>query len=82
MGKHYPSCRYHPEKEPVIVVSAEHEEKLGDGWYESPADFGIETAPGLVADPVIAEKRKQFLAAQDKEPIKIVRKKSKPGASE
>lgn len=54
----YPKFKYHPEKDPVIVHSKEHEKSLGDGWHNSPADYGVETCPGPTPDPVIASKKK------------------------
>lgn len=63
MRKVYPSQRYHPEHDPVTVRSAEEDEAL-TGWYESPADYGVETCPGPVPDPVIAEKREAYLRAK------------------
>jgi len=54
----YPSFRYHATEEPKIVNSPEEEKELGKGWEDSPAAFGIETAPGVKPDPAIAKARK------------------------
>lgn len=65
MAKHYPSKRYHPEHaEPRTVHSAEEDAALS-GWFESPADYGIETCPGRVPDPVIAAKREAYIKAKE-----------------
>jgi hypothetical protein len=68
--KVYPSTRYHPQLGHKLVKNAEEDARLV-GWFESPADFGVETCPGKVPDPVIAERRAKFAppkavpAAQD-----------------
>lgn len=41
----YPRWIHHPQKESVVVLSAAHEASLGDGWYDSPADFPQAAAP-------------------------------------
>jgi len=42
----YPKMMYHEDgRPPVIVDSAEEEKALGSGWYASPAEYGVETAP-------------------------------------
>jgi hypothetical protein len=48
----YPRWMYSPRCEPVIVNDPGEEEKLGAGWYRSPAQF---PRPGLVELP---EKKK------------------------
>lgn len=60
----YPKWKYHPEKEARIVPHAEAEKALGEGWFDSPAHYGIETCPGLQPDPAIAKVREDFLAKQ------------------
>jgi hypothetical protein len=42
--KVYPRYKYHPDYEPFIVHSEEEEDELV-GWYDSPADYGVFTAP-------------------------------------
>ena len=55
--KVYPSTRYHPELGVKLVKSAEEDAAL-KGWFESPADYGVETCPAKSGpDPVIAAKR-------------------------
>ncbi len=53
----YPSVRYHATEEPRTVNNPEEDEALGEGWASSPADHGIETAPGATPDPAIAANR-------------------------
>lgn len=48
--KHFPSWRYHKDKEAVIIHSEAEEKALGAGWVESPAD--VDAAPIAVeAEP-------------------------------
>lgn len=35
----FPKFKYHPELEAVIVHTPDEETALGDGWYNTPADF-------------------------------------------
>lgn len=51
--KHYPSSRYHPTKEAIVVMNEAQDEALGAEWVESPAEFGLETCPGASPDPEI-----------------------------
>jgi hypothetical protein len=55
----YPKWKYSPEKEATIVECLEEEKELGIGWFDSPAEYGIETCPGKKPDPQIAKKKKQ-----------------------
>ena len=50
----YPKFKYHPEYVQGTVVNDETEEAaLGEGWFDSPAEFGIETHPSVDKnDPV------------------------------
>lgn len=56
----YPRYRYRQSDsqasgfEARRVESASDEQALGSGWYSSPADFGVETCPGMDPDPRIA----------------------------
>lgn len=52
----YPKHKYHPEKGVEVVHSLEQEKKLA-GYYDSPADYGVETHPGLVPDEKILAKK-------------------------
>ena len=52
----YPKHKYHPEKGVEGVHSAEHEKKLV-GYYDSPADYGVETCPSDKPCPIIAAKK-------------------------
>jgi hypothetical protein len=63
--KVYPSYRYHPDYEPLLVVSEEHEKSLGKGWVDSPAKF-----PGAV------EEKPGDLPVAEQDPLKPVRRKS------
>lgn len=63
--KVYPSLRYHPNHEPKLVAN-EQEDAALSGWFHSPAEFGVETCPGRVPDPVIAAKREQQQAEANK----------------
>ena len=47
----YPSWRHHRTEPARIIDSPDQEE---EGWEDSPAAFGIETAPGKIPDPDIA----------------------------
>lgn len=61
----YPKWKYHPDKEARIVHTPEAEAALGPDWYESPADFGVETCPAVSGpDRAIAEKREKHLASK------------------
>ena len=51
--------KYHPEKTAKIVTSVEELSALGEGWYDSPAEFGVETCPGIEPCPKIAANKKQ-----------------------
>ncbi len=42
--KVYPRYKYHPDYEPIIVQNEEEEDEL-EGWHDSPADYGVFTAP-------------------------------------
>jgi len=60
--KKYPKSKYKPSKnsegfEHKVVSSKDDEEKLGKGWHDSPAHFGIETTPGVEADQSILDKK-------------------------
>jgi hypothetical protein len=50
----YPKWKYHPSKEPRLVQTQKAEAELGPDWFNSPADFGVETAPGLEPSAEIA----------------------------
>ena len=67
----YPKWKYHPEKEAVIVASEQQEKELGKGWVESPADYGVETTPGEVADEVIASKGSEKKSGSKKPSDKV-----------
>ena len=32
----FPKCKYHPDKEPVVVQNAEEEQALGPDWFDNP----------------------------------------------
>lgn len=53
----YPKFKYHASERPRIVHSAEAEAKLGQGWHDTPAAFGVETCPGKTPDEAIAARR-------------------------
>lgn len=46
-GEPYPKYKFHPTEAPQgqLVEDAEDEKSLGDGWFDSPAQFGVYTAP-------------------------------------
>lgn len=46
----YPRWKYHRTRDPKLVVSPEHDEELGPDWAETPAAFGIITAPSVDQD--------------------------------
>ena len=59
MASKYPKMKFHASEPPETVHNEEEEEELGPEWTDSPADHGIETAPGDRPDPAIAAKRKE-----------------------
>jgi hypothetical protein len=50
----FPVWRYSATEPARLIASAEEHDALGDGWADSPAAHGIETAPGATPDPDIA----------------------------
>lgn len=50
----YPKYKYHLTSQARVVSSEMEEKSLGDGWADSPSDFGIETCPGIDANAEIA----------------------------
>jgi hypothetical protein len=47
--------RYHATEAPRLIENEQQYKALGPGWADTPAAFGIETAPGKEADPTIAQ---------------------------
>lgn len=47
----YPKFKYHATLPPVIVNDAPSETALGVAWQDSPAAFGIVTAPSVSQIP-------------------------------
>jgi hypothetical protein len=54
----YPKCKHHPVFGPRLVHTAEQEAVIGEGWFDSPADFppvpetpqgAVEGCPGCEA---------------------------------
>lgn len=78
----FPRWKYHPTKDPVIVGSKEAENQLGSGWYDSPAEYGHETCPGLIPDPKIQKikKRHEFKAKLSGLKLNIITKLRKAKA--
>lgn len=54
----YPKWKYHPENSPSLVMSEEEEKALTTGWFDTPAQYGVETCPGVRPDPQIAKRKK------------------------
>lgn len=52
----YPKYMYHTTEEPTVVNNPDELKELGPDWAESPAAFGVETAPS--AESIAAAKRK------------------------
>lgn len=52
----YPSWRYHPDHDPVIVSDPGEEDALGEGWVDSPSKFQADEAQ--VADPAPFKRRR------------------------
>jgi hypothetical protein len=46
----FPRWRFHPEHEARIVRSKEQNDALGEGWYDSPAQF---LSAEVHAEPVV-----------------------------
>lgn len=55
--KVYPRWKYHKEKPPQIVKNAQHEEKLGEDWEDTPAAFGTISCPSAEQVQALAEGR-------------------------
>lgn len=70
----YPKYKYHPVEDACVVDSEESELELGDGWFDSPAEYGVETCPGMKPDPKILSKKSK--------PAPKAEKKVKPGVDE
>lgn len=71
----YPKYKYHPKKTAVVVQSAEAEKELGEGWYDSPADYGVETCPSRTPDPDILAKKAAY---EKREAEKAAHEKKSP----
>lgn len=56
---HYPKFKYHKTEGAKLVHSEEKEKSLGKGWFDSPAEFGLETCPGDEPDLEILAKSKK-----------------------
>jgi hypothetical protein len=54
--------------ERTVGSEEEKDAALAEGWYESPADFGVESAPGTSPDPKIAENAENPAAKSGKTP--------------
>jgi hypothetical protein len=64
----YPSVRYHPERPPITIASADDEP--GEGWYMHPACQEGQEAPESSAAPppkATKETTKETTKAPDKE---------------
>lgn len=71
----FPAMRYRPDTseagfESAVVNSPEDEAELGPGWANTPAAFGVETAPGAKPDLEIASHRPVVEPAEAKKPKK------------
>lgn len=55
----YPKWKYHPERAAVLVKSVEDEKSLDAVYFDSPAEYGVETSPGIRPDPQISKRKKQ-----------------------
>lgn len=67
----FPRVKYHEQYPQGLTVNDEVEEaSLGDGWVDSPAEFGVETHPSVdKSDPVqvrLAEIRGAIKASKGK----------------
>lgn len=60
----YPKWKYHPAKSARLVTDVREESALGAEWANSPAEFGIETAPAEEPDPVIAERKLKLVSVK------------------
>ncbi len=67
MSESYPKWKYHPSFSPALVQSGEDEKALEGKWYDSPADFGVETAPGVRPDKEVAKNKKKAESKPEKE---------------
>lgn len=43
----YPHWKYSPVHDATVVNSAIEEEELGEGWFNSPAEYGVVSAPSV-----------------------------------
>lgn len=66
MSETFPKWKYHPTYSPCLVQSTEDERSLGQGWFDSPAEYGIETAPGVRPDKNIAKNQAKTEKADTK----------------
>lgn len=44
MSGMYPKWRYHAKYEALLVMSAEHDDAIGEGWADNPSAFGRDVA--------------------------------------
>ena len=61
----YPRVKYHKQRlDGVIVNDAMEEAALGEGWVDSPADLGIESAPSYDKNDPVAVSLAKVRAAK------------------
>ena len=59
----YPKMKYNANLEHVVVKNAKEESLIGPEWKNSPADFGIETAPAkpekkkITIEDIVAQRK-------------------------
>lgn len=60
----YPKWKYHKKyPQGLVIDNIEEEVALGEGWVDSPAEFGVETHPAVNKEDAAAVKLAQIRAA-------------------
>ena len=68
----YPKWKHHASLKPILIQNAEQEAKLSDAWQDTPAAFGVITAPSahqtqvqeLGFDPLAEDKVEESQAGE------------------
>lgn len=76
---YYPKFKYHKTLDAIVVNSADEEASLSEGWADSPAAFGVITAPS--ADQLTQETIELAKAQADEAAAFEAQSKSKKSKS-